>query len=518
MEIIKEVQTMITITVLSGKNKKIIAGENGVSVMDILRSNGIFLDAPCGGHGRCGKCIVKVTGSLEPMSFSEKELLSPELLNQGFRLACFAKAAGDITVSLPTDKLKSNADTYSNYNKKSNKIGIAVDLGTTTIAITYFDIESGNKVETQSFLNPQRQYGADVISRIEACINIGTKKLKDTLILETNKNINIFCEKYSIPKEQIVKSVFAGNTVMQHILAGISPEGMASYPFTPKTLFDTEIKSKNLGLDINSEAAIYFPPCVSAFVGGDITAGMLACSFDKLNEPSLFVDIGTNGEMALLSDKGIICSSTAAGPAFEGAHIACGTGSIPGAICKVFEKNKKPLYETIGNIAPRGICGSGLIDAIAVLLDLNLIDETGALNNNQFNDKDEAVFNFNKNIFIAQHDIREIQLAKSAIVSGVETLLNYAELSPNDIKNVFIAGGFGSNINVKSACRIGLLPKQFENTSKAVGNTSLNGASMLLLEDKNKYRITDLVKRCHSIDFSKNSYFGHRFIDNMLFE
>lgn len=503
---------MISVTVKSGKNKKIVSGECGMPVMDILRNNGIFLDAPCGGHGRCGKCYAKITGPLEPMAEAERKLLPSKLISEGYRLSCFARATGDITVMLPENNFKSDKSTNV-INKISDNIGIAADLGTTTIAIRYFDLESKNEIEAQSFLNPQRQFGADVISRIGACINIGIKKLQDTLIFEINKNITAFCKKHSITKEQIVKSVFAGNTVMQHIAAGISPESMAAYPFAPSTLFNCEIKAKTIGLQINPEANVYFPPCVSAFVGGDITSGMLACSFDKLNASgtsSLFVDIGTNGEMALLSGKDILCSSTAAGPAFEGAHIACGTGSVPGAICKVYEKNIKPAFETIGNAAPCGICGSGLIDAVSVLLDTNLIDGTGAL--------DDGQFDFDSNIFITQHDIREIQLAKSAIVSGIETLLENAGLSTDVIDNVFIAGGFGSNINIKSACRIGLLPKKFENISKAVGNTSLAGASMLLLEDKNKVRLRNLAKSCRSIDLSTNSFFTQRFVDNMLFK
>lgn len=499
---------MISITVKSGKTVNVIYGESGMPLMDILRKNGIFLDAPCGGRGRCGKCLIKVTGPLEPMSEAEKKLLSPKLLSEGFRLACLSKASGDVTVTLKDFNLKST-EVSPLQNGISDKIGVSADLGTTTIVIRYFDLESKSEIETQSFLNPQRQFGADVISRIEACINIGTKKLHDVLIFEINKNINVFRKKYSIPKEHIVKSVFAGNTVMQHIAAGISPESMAAYPFEPSAFFDYEITAKDLGLQINPEARVYFPPCVSAFVGSDITAGMFSCSFDKAAR-SMFVDIGTNGEMALFTGKDILCSSTAAGPAFEGAHIACGTGSVPGAICKVFEKSSRINYETVGNAVPCGICGSGLIDAIAVLLENGLIDETGALDGGQFD--------FDTNIFINQHDIREIQLAKSAIVSGIETLLDSAGLSQEDLDAVFIAGGFGSNINIRSACCIGLLPKQFEKISKAVGNTSLTGASMLLLEEKNKSRLKDLTKLCRSIDLSKNSYFTQHFIDNMLFE
>ncbi len=531
---------MISVSVTQGRIVKEIEAEKDMTIMEILRTAGIFLDLPCGGRGHCGKCAVKAYGKLSLPAAVEEDHLSPELIAQGFRLACLARAQGDIQVFVPEVRMVeietggsltscefSPAVTCFSYgdrfevdfrgvvidSKKEHTpvLGAAFDIGTTTLAARFFDLETGKTIGTEAMLNPQRKYGADVISRIAACEN-DTEKLHNDICGAIVQMTSKFCTCFGAAAESIYHCTVAGNTVMQHIAAGISPTGMARSPFEPVSLFGCEVDDDALEIGINSGAHVYFSPCVSAFVGGDITAGMLACGFDKLDKPSLFVDIGTNGEMALLYNDEIFCCSTAAGPAFEGAHIACGTGSVAGAISRVTVCGGKINYETIGGEKPIGICGSGLIDAAAALLDLGLLDETGALC------EDNGDFSFDgSDVYINQRDLREVQLAKSAIAAGIDALLDTAGLKAADISQVFVAGGFGTHMDIKSACRIGLLPKEFLNSAISVGNAALSGASMLLLNDNNFKRIEDITQKCRIVELAGNAFFEKQFIENMLF-
>lgn len=540
----------MTATVTHDGKKNIVHFEKGTTIMDILRSGGVFIDAPCSGHGHCGKCAVKASGLLSQPSKAEIELLSPTLLENGFRLACLAVADGDISVAVETKPVQVETGCIlkncvfapsvtitatekrfevdflgaeiDSFDAPAPVLGMALDIGTTTLAARFFDLKTGRNLGTETALNPQRQYGADVISRIAACSDteIGTEKLYGAVCGAASQMAEKFCLRFDAATDNIYHCVIAGNTVMQHIAAGISPAGMARSPFDPASLFGCESNAEGTGFDFNIAAHVYFSPCVSAFIGGDITAGLLACGFDTLQKPSLFVDIGTNGEIALLCDDGILCCSTAAGPAFEGAHISCGTGSVTGAIGRVTAVGDgRVTYDTIGGAKAIGICGSGLIDAMAALIDLGLLDETGSLDTGFQSDKLGFFFPIGESgVYITQKDVREIQLAKSAIASGIESLLDRAGLKPAQISRVFVAGGFGACIDVKNACRIGLLPQEFLPLAIPAYNTSLAGASMLLLNRHCFNRIDNITRQCRLVELACNSYFEERFVENMLFD
>lgn len=541
---------MITATVTHDGRVNILHAEKGMTVLEILRSGGVFIDAPCSGRGHCGKCAVKASGLLSPPQKAEIELLPPALLEHGCRLACLAVATGDISVTVPdTQAVKIETggaaqncvfapsvtvDASGSHFKVDFRgaeidslgdaapvLGMALDIGTTTLAARFFDLISGKNLGTETALNPQRKFGADVISRIATCSDAenGTEKLCSAVRGAVSQMTEKFCMRCGAAADNIYHCIIAGNTVMQHIAAGISPAGMGRSPFKPSTLFGCETSAESFGIGLNHSTRVYFSPCVSAFVGGDITAGLLACGFDTLQKPTLFVDIGTNGEMALLCHNDILCCSTAAGPAFEGAHIVCGTGSVAGAISRVAAGSDGVTYETIGGAKAAGICGSGLIDAVAALMDLGLLDETGALDTEFESSERGAYFPIGKSdIYITQKDVREIQLAKSAVASGVESLLCRAGLKAADISRVFVAGGFGACINIKNACRIGLLPREFLPLATPVYNTSLAGASMLLLDRHSFDRIDNITRRCRIVELAGNTFFEKRFVENMLFD
>jgi uncharacterized 2Fe-2S/4Fe-4S cluster protein (DUF4445 family) len=317
---------------------------------------------------------------------------------------------------------------------------------------------------------------------------------------------------------------------MLHLATGINPTNIANAPFIPVSLFGKDFSSLTLGLNLNADANVYFVRCISSYIGGDITAGMLACGLDKADKITLYIDIGTNGEMALMHNGKITCCSTAAGPAFEGAQIKFGTGGISGAISSIQIQEEEMIIKTISDKPAIGICGSGLIDAIAVMLKLEVIDETGRICDNdeilnktiskriiEIDDSNAFVLDIKSGIYITQKDVREVQLAKSAIAAGIASLLHDTKIAITDVQNLILAGGFGSHMNSGSACKIGLLPKELIGKIEVVGNAAGNGAAQLLLSQECFARLEDIATSCENIELSGHPYFQDQYIENMMF-
>ena len=493
-------------------------------------------DFSCGGKGTCKKCRVKITGGFEnilPPSEDERKYLSAEDIKNNIRLACLCEISGDVSVEpvsaglqVQTAGLKSRDMTPDDSR---DAYGVAADIGTTTVALYLYSLKTGDLIDYTGAENPQRIHGADVITRINYTIeNQGGLKTLQNIILECLSGLtDKVCEKNNIPRSAIDSLVFAGNTVMQCLAAGIDPKSIAFAPFTPPDLFDYEIPANTLFSGFGEGAGIYFTPAFASYVGGDISAGIIAADIDLSDKTRLFLDVGTNGEMGIGGSDGLIFCATAAGPAFEGAHIECGTPGIPGAINKVdvWAGSSRPrtndnhisaptsiTYETIGGIAPVGICGSGIIDACAAMLDLGILDEMGLI---ELDDDDR--FTICGNIYISQKDIREIQLAKAAISAGIATLLHYSDRTLGDIDEVILAGGFGAHINKKSACRIGLIPPELESKITAAGNAAGMGASAVLLNKRAKERIKNLRRISSHIELSGDAFFMDEYIERMIF-
>lgn len=307
------------------------------------------------------------------------------------------------------------------------------------------------------------------------------------------------CEGICSPNE--VKSfVITGNTAMLYLLTGRNPVSLSKAPFDADWLADESIKQ--------GERTVYLPPCMNAFVGADITCAVLASGMCKKNETALLCDIGTNGEVALYKDGHLYVTSTAAGPAFEGAGISCGVGSVPGAIDKVYVYDEKIQVHTIAGKTPVGICGSGLIDAVAAFLDLEIIDETGAAD-------DELTLC--DEITLEIKDVRSVQLAKAAIAAGIQTLCDSAKVHYDEIGTFYIAGGFGSHLNAVSAVKIGLFPQELQAKVKVIGNGALAGAMQLLLDTEAVNEAKDIAARSSHVSLGGNPKFNQAFVDNMLF-
>lgn len=511
----------------------------GITALEAIRLAEISLYSPCGGNGTCGKCRAKITGDISVMDERENAFLSEEEKSAGIRLSCMCRLYGDFEIDIQYGNLCVQTDfeglSYTLLPMVKDKgrasLGLAADIGTTTVALYLCDLKSGKILATRGFRNPQSAYGADVISRIDKIMKDKTvlaaqQKLIADAIREASKDM---CASVGRSETDIVSAVFCGNTVMQHIAAGIDPSTIANAPFIAPTLFGEEYDAFALGFLKNKEAFVYFAPCFASYVGGDIACGMIATGLDACRERVLYIDVGTNGEIGLATETGLYFCSAAAGPAFEGAHIACGMAGVSGAVSEVFMENGKLLYRTVDGADAVGICGSGIVDAVAVMLDAGLLDETGCIV-----EKDEAgkyasyieededgnpifVLDKEKNIYICGRDIREIQLAKAAICAGVDTLLHEAGISYASLSRVVIAGGFGSHLRAESICRIGMIPPIEREKMSFVGNAAGAGAVSILLGAEPRAAARTICEKSEYTELSKNAYFMEKYIDEMMF-
>ncbi|MDF2684964.1 MAG: ferredoxin, partial [Clostridia bacterium] len=507
-------------------NKKSVTADKDELILSVISRNGYVMDAPCGGKKRCGKCKIAVTGELSPIGYKERSLLTDDELENGIRLACFCSIQGEVEFNIEMSsgvyeietgmkdkniEVNPFTDILKFKKEHENVIGVAVDIGTTTVAVRFYDLINGRHLFTQSAINAQKNYGADVMSRIEYALNNqdGDATLHNAITSQLNGMLNAFSKYSEIPLNDIAEIVIAGNTTMELLAAGYSIKSLGSLPFIPESFLDEYKYASELGYNTPS-AQIYFMPAVGGFFGGDAVSVMVAMDFDD-EKPKFMVDIGTNGEMAISTGNGndIFGCSTAAGPAFEGACIRFGTGSVEGAINKVIlNGNDKFTFKTIGDKPPIGICGSGLIDVTALSIKKCYIDETGRIDEVlPLFEGENSIPLIADDIMVTQRDIREIQLAKAAICAGVKVIINSANKKTEknlNIDDIFIAGGFGTALNLENAKIIGLLPPEYCDKAVTVGNAALQGAIMCLLSKNCRERAKALAKKVKLVDLSSD--------------
>ena len=487
-----------------------VNGKQQLAVCNITLSELVNGEKPCGGHGKCGKCKVIARGNLSEITDAEQKLLTERELSDGVRLACLTSALGDCEIQtlnkqdntqIVTNGTLPDFDlhpTFSNY-------GVAIDIGTTTLAARLYDTK-GTLLAEASRLNPQQAFGADVISRIEAALDGKANELARAIRKALNDMLSELAQKASMESQDIDGLAITGNTVMLSLLTEESVEPFSHAPFEAKRLFDEALTAKELELShLDLDTKIYLPPCISAFVGADITCAILASELTEQKTPTLLVDIGTNGEMALWNNGKLTVCSTAAGPAFEGVGISMGMRGAEGAIDKVTVKDGALHAHVIGNIEPKGICGSGLVDAVACMLDAEILDESGFL--------EDEPYSIQEPVTLTQKDIRMLQLAKSAICAGLLTLIQSEGLQTSDISTLYIAGGFGNYLNPESAVRIGLLPKKLATKIQTVGNAALAGASMLLL---GAVLPSAPMQQAVALELSSNPVFSDFYMSGMM--
>ena len=519
----------IPVQVIENDKKYIIYVNHKESILDALMKYDSSFTAVCGGAGKCGKCKIQVLNGNLHINMYDKNCFTKEELESGMRLSCKAYPDEPLTISVSFKGEKSfeilndfgtSLESVDDIDFNNDEFGIAIDIGTTTIAVLLMDITKKKKMTIHSAINHQRNYGADVISRIKISTEGKKDKLQKSIQKDLTDGIDFVINKSDLSIDKIKEIVIAGNTTMIHLLMGYDCKSLGEFPFKP---YNTNIIEGTpleiLGKDL-SNAVVKILPAISAFVGGDIVSGLYSCDSDIDDKYSLLIDLGTNGELALGNKYKLLVTSTAAGPAFEGGNIKWGVGSIEGAIAGVKFEEDGPVLKTIGDKTPTGICGTGVIEAVSELVRTELVDETGCLDDDYFEDgyplaktKDGNVISF------TQQDIREIQLAKAAIRAGIETLILRYGITKDDISNVYIAGGFGVKLDCEKAIQIGMIPEEFEDKISAVGNSSLGGAvKCLLSEDVGLKRCALMVENSDEINLSSDKDFNNFYMEHMYFE
>ncbi len=486
----------------------------GQNLSDYLARTGHPLHADCGGKGKCGKCRVRlVTGYLYANAACTKFAVPDK---DGYVLACRTWCCGGAIIAFPTLQGEGLTD-FAGQSKTSDAsdtaLGLALDVGTTTLAMALVDTANGNVISTTSALNPQVSYGADVISRIEAIMQHPKALVSmQRLLLDEVRHM----ADTLLSGKSAQRMVVAGNPTMLHILCGISPVSMGTYPFTPVFTESRQLCGPDLELPVDTVTLL---PSISAFVGGDITAGMAHSSLTNSPTPVLLVDVGTNGEILLFTGKNggsrLYAASAAAGPAMEGAGISTGMGGISGAVCAVRlqQGRPSPICSTVGDVPAKGICGSGLIDLAAALYQNEIIDETGA-----FAQGEQYVYATTSDgtpLSLTQADIRALQLCKSAIRAGIEAICAHAGISPTQLDRIYLAGGLGYYMNVESAVKIGLLPQGVP--VQSLGNAALGGCVRVLCDPALLAKIEREAKQCSTLELSTDTVWTQAFMEHMMF-
>jgi uncharacterized 2Fe-2S/4Fe-4S cluster protein (DUF4445 family) len=477
-------------------------------LLDALRSQGYAVYSPCGGKGTCGKCEVLVKGAGMVTSCLFKVQDSIEVILPEQRGVQVLSAQHSLTRDLPLNPGES-------VSLSDNPHGIAIDLGTTTLVFYLVSLKTGYLVEALTLLNPQGVFGADVISRIQYASSSPSAllELHASICSAINSQIRRFMNFLHISVHDFVKITVAGNNTMLHLLLGKDPASMGQAPYTPLFTGIQKRTGLELRLFCHPRAEITLLPSVSAYVGADIVAGISSIRPMEQYRNYIFMDLGTNGELALVTPETIWCCATAAGPAFEGANISCGMGGVEGAI----DQYSASGYHVIGDEKPLGLCGSGLVDAVAYLVEYGLVDPSGFLEN-EFEIVAADQSGIKRSIKITQADIREVQLAKSAIASGINILLKQANLRFEDMDALFLAGGFGNYLNVESAMKIGLVPPPMKDKIIPLGNTAGTGAILSLTSETFETGvINEILHRTKYIELSEDDDFSLEFAMNMSF-
>lgn len=508
----------------------------------------VSISAPCGGRGRCGKCVVRVlepTGGPEPSS-ADNRFISSEDLGLGYRLACTCPAAQVVKVEAPREYREATVkDDIPRFEAAAQplesavtagRFAGAVDIGTTTVAVYLIESESGEPVDVLAQMNRQSVYGADVLSRIAYSDTGGLPALSRAIRAQIHEMLTELTERNDATLTDVGVLSVVGNTTMLHLLAGEDPSAIGRAPFTPVFVESREYAPTRLSLPLAPKGSVLLLPSVSAYIGADIVSAAVAVGMDRDEGTTLLVDIGTNGELALTHNGRIFACSTAAGPAFEGASISAGVGGIAGAIRSWHRNDHSFRFDTIGNVEPVGICGSGLLDLLSTLLRDGLVEETGRmiasgeleeLSDSRLvaayqhhlteEENGEPAFKMAGPYRFTQKDVREIQLAKAAIAAGIATLLHQADISPEALERVVLTGGFGNHLHVEGAITIGLLPAipidRFETISNAAGV----GAVQTVRETPTLDRAVAFQRTVEYVELSGHPFFQERYIEQMTF-
>lgn len=520
------------------KNLEISAKE-GQTLMQALLEGGVFVDNPCNGKGTCGKCKVRVLNSkASDLSETEKRILKKDEVEGYIRLSCLTPVDRDLDVELLVKERKHKVLTggfMPDFKRdfKESGYGICVDIGTTTVAMGLVDLRTGKEIANSSMINSQKKFGQDVLTRITYEYENGEKaieELQTSIVRSSNAMIDEMLEETGVNREEVQEIVFAANTTMAHMLLGVDARSLGKFPYKPEFIDSVTKNAKGIGLKL-PKASLYVLPHVSAFIGADIVAGAYVCSMQEGDKNVLFIDIGTNGEIVLRANGVLYSCSCAAGPALEGMNISSGMRASEGAIEDIFIKETGIELKTIGGEDPVGLCGSGILAVVKELLKVGLVKKTGAFIKKEKLSEDDyrsSMLRLNGNkreflikeeplILVTQADIRQVQLAKGAILSGFVALLRKAGIDMKDLDTVLIAGQFGAHLPVDSLTGVGILPKLVEDKIVYVGNSSKTGAYMCLMSEKIKKEMEDLARKINYVELAVTEGYEDIFRECMNF-
>lgn len=501
---------------------KVISCEHGTNLLKALLQEGFFVENPCNGNGTCGKCGVKVVSGEHP----------------GIRLACQVEVTEDLQVEL-LGKEKEGKVLTSGYvpefqKEYTNGYGVAVDIGTTTAALDLVRLSDGEVVAQGAMLNAQKQFGQDVLTRITYEYDhpdTGAADLQAAIVDSLNTEMEKLCGQAGICREEIQKIHVAANCTMLHMLLGVDARPIGRAPYRPVFTEAQTRRASEIGLKAGEETILYCLPSVSAYIGADIVAGAYVCGLQREQERVLFIDIGTNGEIVLASDGRLLSCSCAAGPALEGMNISCGMRAADGAVEDVKITEEGVVLTTIGDTAPEGLCGSGILAAVKELIRTGLVKKTGVFVKKEDlspedyrypmirlnGKKREFVLKEKPDLYITQGDVRQVQLAKGAILSGFTALLKKAGIEMKDLSRVLIAGQFGAHLPAEFLTGVGILPKEVEDRLVYVGNTSKTGAYMTLMSRKAREEMEALAGTIEYMELAQTENYERIFTESMIF-
>lgn len=533
----------------------------GTLLIDAARAAGISMETPCDGAGTCGKCKAKVSAEDRLRLRESPQDLRP---GDGWVLACQTTVLGDVKVEIEAEsedglQILSEGQTLTveidpwirkSFDQATGSTqvyaggfllteeqgdttqycyGVAIDIGTTTLVVTLLDLGNGHELGVSSSLNPQALHAQDVLSRIKMGSEPeGLQKLHGELIQEINRQIADLSVQAGIMPGHIYEAVFSGNTTMLHLATRTDPASLGEYPYTVPLDGGEHVSAREIELGISRHGLVYLPPIMSAYVGPDITSGILSTRLAEQRGIALLVDIGTNGEIVLSVDGRLTATSTAAGPAFEGMNIACGMRASRGAVELVSLREDGIHVETIAGAAAVGICGSGLLDVVGELASQGGLSKNGRFQNNgashaqpwrdQWETVDgKPVFRIAGPVYLTQKDVRQVQLAKGAIRAGIEMLLKANNVEAAQVDRVLIAGSFGFHLRTASLIHLGLLPKEFSDRVEFVGNTSKSGAQAFLLNCHTRDNMKRIVEHVEILELANDPAFEKSFLQSLLF-
>lgn len=538
----------------------------GTTILNAARKVGVVVESPCDGIGTCGKCKVKITDRDKKNIVCEegRHRLKEEEIREGYVLSCQTKVYEDIEVIIASTaaqnkslKILSEGQSFSYEIKRyitkqfdgqktlvyggetllgeesgdttKDIYGLSVDIGTTTVVTALINMLTGEEITSVSALNPQSLHAQDVLTRIKfASSPEGLATMYNGITDELNRMIQEVAAEAGIRTENIYEVIYSGNTTMIHLATNVDPTSLGKYPYTPQIRGGNDIPADML--NISPFGLIYLPPIISTYVGPDITSGVLASQLEKKKGTTLFIDIGTNGEMVIAKDGSLSATSTAAGPAFEGMNITYGMRAGKGAL-ELFEidDDGNISTHTIGDGKATGICGSGLLDIVGELVKTGVIGPNGKiiapekgnypekLKKNVVELDGKPAFQVAEDVYLTQKDIRQVQLAKGAVRAGIEALLLSQNVRAEDVDLVEIAGSFGYHLRAKSLINLGLLPKEFAGKVTFVGNTSKSGGKAFLLNTDLRRYMESLVGKIESVELSNRDGFDKIFLNALNF-